>query len=150
MSDFFLEILLYYNMLEIKIIHLCYNDTQYIQYHNTVFRLGLRNLLPTEATVTWEKWVIASGKLQTDATASPNPPPTHQLISVRDAHISAWDVLAHWYLRTLAPLPLASLIELILSRGKPSSTTGSQEGCVTYRPLMVRSNHYQLFLKECF
>lgn len=105
-------------MLEIKIIHLCYNDTQYIQYHNTVFRLGLRNLLPTEATVTWEKWVIASGKLQTDATASPNPPPTHQLISLKDAHLSAWDVLAHWYLRTLAPLPLASLIELILSRGK--------------------------------
>lgn len=46
------------------------------------------------------------------------PPQTHQLISVRDAHISAWYVLAHWYPRTLAPLPLASLIELILSRGK--------------------------------
>lgn len=62
-----------------------------------VFGLGLRNLLHTEMIVTWEKCIIASGKLQTDATASPPPPPIHQLISVRNVCNSAWDPVAHWY-----------------------------------------------------
>lgn len=52
----------------------------------------MRNLLHTETTVTREKCVIASGKLQTDAAALPTPPPPPpicQLISVRDVCNSA-------------------------------------------------------------
>lgn len=56
-----------------------------------VFGLGLRNLLHTEMIVTWEKCIIASGKLQTDATASPPPPPIHQLIDLQVTPGWGWE-----------------------------------------------------------